>query len=172
MALSPNDEVCRIGCPQCNFQLDPIELAKLLPLEVLNSERARRNGAKPRRNVAGPGRPKGIARCPSCAGVFGLPQFREHFPGCLSDKLNSYRMNGTDVQLKPIDATDYKEFRVKDVRDETVVFHKLSNSQDVEVPLRTIREVSPAVNGEPAVITLRGALRWKQDIQRWRYSTE
>jgi len=66
---------------------------------------------------------------------------------------------GQDIHIKPIDSTGYKEFRVSEVRDEIVVFHKMSNMEDVEVPLRAIREIIPSVNGEAAGIALRGAMR-------------
>jgi hypothetical protein len=165
-------EVHRIPCPQCSFQFDPVEIAKQLPVEVLISERARRNGLKPRRRQAGPGRPKGVARCPSCLNVFSLEQFRGHLLPCLTAKLQQFQKFAQRVQPRPIDPTEYRDFNVAEVRDEIVVLYKLSNMQYVEVPLRAIREIMPPVNGEAAVMTLRGGLRWKEDIQRWRFATE
>ena len=165
-------EVSRIPCPKCSFQFDPVEIVKLLPVEVLIAERARRNGLKPRRRIAGPGRPKGVARCPSCLGVFALPEFRDHLLPCLTAKLEELKSSYQPFQVKPIDTTEYRDFRVTEVRDETVTLYKLSNMQYVEVPLRAIREITPALNRELAVMTLRGALRWMADIQRWRFSTE
>ena len=167
-----SSEVHRIPCPQCKFQLDPLDLVKLLPVEVLIAERARRNGLKSRPRRAGPGRPKGVARCPSCAKVFELKEFRDHSFPCLTEKLKHFKTIGQDIHLKPIDATEYKDFRVSEVRDEIVVFHKMSNMQDVEVPLKAIREIIPSVNGEATVIALRGAMRWRKEIERWRFSTE
>ena len=165
-------EVHRIPCPQCNFELDPVALAKLLPLEVLASERARRNGLLPRRRRAGSGRPKGVALCPSCLNRFGLEELRAHLLPCLTAKLQHYKSSAQRLNLKPMDPSEYRDFHVAEVRDEIVVFHKQSNMQDVEVPLRAIREITPPANGDPAVIALRGGMRWKEDIQRWRYSTE
>jgi hypothetical protein len=165
-------EVNRIPCPKCSFQFDPVEIAKLLPVEVLIAERARRNGLMPRRRSAGPGRPKGVARCPSCLSVYGLQEFRGHLLPCLTAKLQEFKSTYQPLVVKPMDSTPYRDFRVSEIRTETVTLHKFSNMQDVEVPLRAIREITPAVNDEPAVIALRGALRWKEDIQRWRFSTE
>jgi hypothetical protein len=71
-----------------------------------------------------------------------------------------------------MDPTQYRDFRVTEVRVETVILNKQSNMQDVELPLRAIREIIPPLTGEPAVITLRGGLRWKEDIQCWRYATK
>ena len=70
-----------------------------------------------------------------------------------------------------MDSTEYRDLRVTEVRAETVTLHKLSNIQDIEVPLRAIREITPSVNDQPVVMTLRGSLR-KEDIQRWRFSTQ
>ncbi len=165
-------EVNRIPCPKCSFQFDPVEIAKLLPAEVLIAERARRNGLMPRRRGAGPGRPKGVARCPSCLNVYSLQEFRDHLLPCLTSKLEELKSRYQPILVKPMDSTPYRDFHVREIRTETVVLHKLSNMQDVEVPLRAIREITPAVSGEPATMTLRGALRWKEDIQRWRFSTE
>ena len=161
-----------LSCPNCSFQFDPAKVAKLLPVEVLIAERARRNGLKRRRRMAGPGRPKGVGRCPSCLGVFALPEFRAHLLHCLTAKLQEFKNSDPRVQVRPTDSTEYRDFSVKEIRDETVVLYKPSNMQDVEIPLLAIREITPAVNGELAVVTLRGALRWKQDIRRWRFSTE
>ena len=91
---------------------------------------------------------------------------------CLTDKLQSFVRTAQVVNVKPIDPAQYLDFTVKEIRDEIVTFYKRSNMQDVEVPLRAIRDISAAVNGEPAIITLRGRLRWREDIQRWRFSTE
>jgi len=165
-------EVNRIPCPKCSFQFDPVEIAKLLPVEVLIAERARRNGLMPRRRGAGPGRPKGVARCPSCLGVYALQEIRGHLLPCLTAKLQEFKSTYQPILVKPMDSTPYRDFHVSEIRTETVTLHKLSNMQDVEVPLRAIREITPAVNREPAVMALRGALRWKEDIQRWRFSTE
>jgi len=76
------------------------------------------------------------------------------------------------VEVRPMDTTEWRDFKVSEIRDEIVVLYKLSNHQYVEVPLRSIREITPAVNGGLAVVTLRGGLRWKDDIQRWRFSLE
>jgi hypothetical protein len=76
------------------------------------------------------------------------------------------------VEVRPMDTTEWRDFKVSEIRDETVVLYKLSNHQNVEVPLRSIREITPALNGGLTVITLRGALRWKADVERWRFSLE
>jgi hypothetical protein len=165
------DERTRIPCPNCSFQFDPVQIAKLLPPEVLRAERARRNGLKPRPRLGGPGRPKGLARCPSCLSKFTLPEFRAHLLPCLTAKLEQYKSSYEHIRVRPMDTTEYRDFRVIEIRQETVVLYKLSNMQNVEIPLRAIREITPAVNDEPAVMTLRGALRWREDIQRWRFST-
>jgi hypothetical protein len=167
-----NTEVVVVDCPHCKQELDLKVLVQLLPIEVLNSERARRNGLKPRVRRAGPGRPRGVARCPSCGDSYGLDQLRQHLLPCLIGKLNRFKEVAQPIQVKPIDPTEHKEFRIDEVRDESVVLYKLSNGQYVEVPLRAIREVTPSVSGEPVLISLRGALRWRADIERWRFSTE
>ena len=51
-----------------------------------------------------------------------------------------------------MDATEYREFSVAEVRDEIVVFHKQSNKQDVEVPLRAIRDITPSVNRDATML--------------------
>jgi hypothetical protein len=163
-------EVKRVPCPQCNFQFDPVEIAKQLPPEVLIAERARRNGMK-RSRVAGPGRPKGIARCPSCLGIFSLAEFRQHLIPCLTAKLQELKSGGQNVHVTPMDSAEYRDFRVRDVGAETVTLFKLSNQQTVDIPLRAIREVTPPVNGQAAVLTLRGALRWREDVEAWLFST-
>jgi len=166
-------EVNRISCPRCNFQFDPVEFAKKLPDAVLIAERARRNSRNPqRRRVAGPGRPKDVARCPSCPGVFTLVEFRDHLVPCLTAKLQNFKSASQRIHVSPMDSTEYRDFHVTEVRAETVTLHKLSNMQDIEVPLRAIREITPAVNNQPSVMTLRGSLRWKEDVQRWRFSTQ
>ena len=166
-------EVNRISCPKCKFQFDPVEFAKELPDGVLIAERARRNGRNPRRRrVAGPGRPKNVARCPSCPGVFSLVEFRDHLLPCLTAKLQSFKAVDESIHVNPMDSTDYRDFRVTEVRAETVKLYKRSNMQEIEVPLRAIREITPSVNEQPAVMTLRGSLRWKEDIQLWRFSTQ
>jgi hypothetical protein len=91
---------------------------------------------------------------------------------CITGKLGEMKTTGTRLEVRPMDPTEWREFTVSEIRDEVVVFNKLSNHQYVEVPLRSIREVTPAVNGGLVVLSLRGALRWKDDIQRWRYSPE
>lgn len=113
-----------------------------------------------------------MATCPSCLHKFRLDELRAHLHECLTAKLHQYRTSAQRIQVKPMDPSEYRDFHVAEVRDETVVFHKQSNMQDVEVPLRAIREITPPVNGEPALITLRGGMRWKEDIQRWRYAAE
>jgi len=113
-----------------------------------------------------------VARCPSCLSILSLTELRDHLLPCLTDKFQQFKTSGQIVQLKPIDATEYRDFSVTEVRDEIVVFFKLSNHQYVEVPLRAIRDITPSVNREPALITLRGAMRWREDIQRWRFATE
>jgi len=165
--MSPSSEVQRIPCPQCSYPLDPAEIAKQLPVDILVSERARRR-FRLRRRQAGPGRPKGVAHCPSCPNVFTPEGLRGHLHQCLTARLEQLKI--AFIQVRPMDSTESRKFQVKEIRDETVLLHKLSNHQDVEVPLRSIREITPAVNGDLAVITLRGALRWKEDIQRWRFS--
>lgn len=54
-----------------------------------------------------------------------------------------------------MDSTEYRDLRVTEVRAETVTLHKLSNMQDIEVPLRATREITPSVNDQPVVMTLR-----------------
>jgi hypothetical protein len=71
-----------------------------------------------------------------------------------------------------MDSTEYRDLRVTEVRAETVTLHKLSDMQNIEVPLRAIRETTSSVNDQPVVMTLRGSLRWKEDIQQWRFSTQ
>src|ERR1039458_5070030 len=154
--MNPLPEVRRIPCPQCSYPLDPVEIAKQIPVDVLVSERARRR-FKLRRRQAGPGRPKGIAHCPSCPDVFTPEALRAHLLPCLTAKLEQLKRER--IQVRPMDSTEYRDFQVKEIRDETVLLHKLSSMQDVEVPLRSIREITPAVNGGLAVVTLRGALR-------------
>ena len=164
------DEVIRICCPQCNFRLDPVEVARQLPLEILKAERARRS-FNVRRRQAGPGRPKGVARCPSCLGVFVLERYHEHVLTCLPEKLTEMRVKGKRLHVWPMDATQYRDFIVSEVRDEIVVLMKLSNDQYVDVPLRSIREIMPAVNDEVATLSLRGGrLRWNEEKERWKFS--
>lgn len=168
MALENQPEVTRIPCPNCNFEFDPVELAKKLPNDVLIAERARRNGLRTRRRVvAGPGRPKDVARCPSCPGIFTLAQFRDHLLPCLTAKLKDFQSTSTRIQVSPMDSTEYRDFHVGEIRSQTVTLHKLSNMQQIEIPLRSIREITPQLNDRQPLITLRGSLRWNNDIQRW-----
>ena len=140
--------------------------------ELLRSERARRNGLKPRQRQAGPGRPRGVATCPGCAGVFNLPEFRDHRFPCLREKLQLLKEARQEIRLKPIDVTPYNAFRVEEIKDDKIVFHKFSNQQLLEVPLRAIRGLTPPLNQEPAEIALRGGVRWKADIERWAFVPE
>jgi hypothetical protein len=91
---------------------------------------------------------------------------------CLASKLREMKTTATRLEVRPMDPTEWREFTVGEIRTEVVELNKLSNSQYVEVPLRSIREITPAVNGGLVVLSLRGALRWKEDIQRWRFSPE
>ena len=167
--MTPSNEVRRVLCPHCSHGIDPLAIARQLPVEVLVSERARRR-FKLRRRQAGPGRPKGVAHCPSCPNIFTPEALRPHLLPCLTAKLE--QLKADRVEVRPMDTTEWRDFKVSEIRDEIVVLYKLSNQQYVEVPLRSIREVTPAVNGGLAVLTLRGGLRWKEDIQRWRFSLE
>jgi hypothetical protein len=74
-----------------------------------------------------------------------------------------------------MDPTEWREFIISEIRDEVILLKKLSNDQYVEVPLRSIREITPAVNGGLVVLALRGALRWREDFPgnpRWRFSVD
>src|ERR1039457_2314419 len=104
---------------------------------------------------------------PSCPGVFTLVEFRDHLLPCLTAKLQNFKSASQRIHVSPMDSTEYRDLRVTEVRAETVTLHKLSGMQEIEVPLRAIREITPSVNDQPVVMTLRGSLRWKEDIQRW-----
>jgi hypothetical protein len=70
-----------------------------------------------------------------------------------------------------MDSAAYRDFSVAKVGAETVTLRKLSNSQSIDIPLRSIREITPSVNSQPPFIALRGALCWYEDIQLWRFCT-
>ena len=110
-----------------------------------------------------------MAHCPSCLNVFTLEQFRDHLLPCLTAKLEQYKTTAQRLQVRPMDATQYLDFSVSEVRDEIVVLHKFSNMQNVDIPLRSIREITPPVNDEVAVISLRGRLRWDEGRQKWKF---
>lgn len=109
---------------------------------------------------------------PSCPGVFTLVEFRDHLLPCLTAKLQNFKSASQGIHVSPMDSTEYRDLRVTEVRAETVTLHKLSDMQNIEVPLRAIRETTSSVNDQPVVMTLRGSLRWKEDIQQWRFSTQ
>jgi hypothetical protein len=113
-----------------------------------------------------------VAHCPSCLKIYDLAEFREHMLPCLTAKLEQYKTTGQRLQVRPMDATQYLDFSVSEVRDEIVVLHKFSNMQNVDIPLRSIREITPPVNDEVALLSLRGRLRWDEGRMRWKFNPD
>lgn len=70
-----------------------------------------------------------------------------------------------------MDPSEYREFRATGVDTTKLTLYKVSNHQSVEIPTNAIREIVAGVNGGPAVLQLRGHLRWLEDVKLWKFDS-
>jgi hypothetical protein len=172
--MNESSEAVTLFCPHCKGSLDPNEIAIRLPPSVLASARARRNAGLQRRH-AGPGRPRGAARCPGCDELFLLDELRTHRLPCLTRKLAAWGQRHERVHLRPMDATEYPDFYVEGVTDEHLRLTKASNHQCLELPLGSVAGIVVGGNAKPGIIRLRGQVKWNPTIDArglWEYSPD
>ncbi len=155
-----------ISCPGCKAQLRAVEIAALLPDDVLAAENSRRNG---RRQAPHPGlgRPK-LARCPGCDSQMDHEALREHRLDCVRGRLESIKSKNI-IRLYPKDLDPNPNFRIHQIEGDQVCFRKGSNDQDVHVDLRRIARIIEHGHDGSVEIRLLGRLIWDRTDQRWRF---
>jgi transcriptional regulator with XRE-family HTH domain len=73
------------------------------------------------------------------------------------------------IHPMPPERTD-DEFRVSQVDESgNVTLEKLSNRQSLEIPVRRVLEVLPAMSDAPPTIVLHGNITWSAHRQLWKF---
>ena len=94
-------------------------------------------------------------------------------PGDRLARLRSYARKGIAVRIMPlVPAYQYNSFRVSEVGNDTVTFHKESNRQDLHVPAQRIEDVLEAGPHEPPTVLLNGRLQWLTNSEVWKFFYE
>lgn len=161
-------EYFKYTCPHCQKPTNAIEVASLLPDEILSTEAARRSGRRQRRHP-GPGRPTKV-RCPGCESEMSSAELREHRIPCVRTKLREFHHLAFPVRLTPKDPDPYPDFYINQISETDVEFRKGSNSDHVAVELQKIAEMTLDREGRLAHIRLLGHVSWHDDIKRWRFA--
>jgi hypothetical protein len=88
--------------------------------------------------------------------------------GILSD-VRDLLWRRCQIQPMPPDH-EFNDFLLKAVDENNATFEKLSNNQELYVPIRRIAEVLPETPSSLPIIQLKGSLQWSANKRLWQFA--